>query len=334
MSNRISAEWNRALAVLLVAACGLATGTALAADQVKVRYSWKLKGEYMAFHMAQEKGYFAKEGIEAKLGEGAGAQAALGALVQGNEDVVVLPGIYALTAISKGMPIKLIALYHPVAPVGFLSNPDNPVRAPKDLEGKSISTAAGDTTVEYLPVLCIKAKIDCSKIKRVRGDMGMRVSQLHAKQVDVASTYLNVEPPMLEAQSLRFVVLDATKFGLTVPGLALVSTDKAIQSKGDVLRRFIRALNMGFESARSDPTAAAQALLKSWSGAPPLAVVTEQVKKTLEFTPHSTKEVLGFVEQSVVRSALDDMALVNPQDKSTRPTDDYYTNVLLSPAKN
>lgn len=334
MSNRISASWSRAFAALLLVASGLGTGTVLAADQVNVRYSWKLKGEYMAFHMAKEKGYFAKEGIDAKLGEGAGAQAALGALVQGNEDVVVLPGIYAVTAIAKGMPIKLIALYQPVAPVGFLSHPDNPVRVPKDLEGKSISTAAGDTTVEYLPVLCSKAKIDCSKVKRVRGDMGMRVSQLHAKQVDVASTYLNVEPPMLEAQNLRFVVFDATKFGLTVPGLALVSTDKAIRTKGDVLRRFIRALNLGFESSRSDPTAAAEALLKSWSGGPPLAVVTEQVKKTLEFTPPATKEGLGFVDQAVVRLALDDMALVNPQDKSTRPIEDYYTNVLLSPAKN
>ena len=334
MPNRISANWTRTLAVLLLAASGLATGAAVAADQVNVRYSWKLKGEYMAFHMAKEKGFFAKEGIEAKLGEGAGAQAALGALVQGNEDVVVLPGIYAVTAISKGMPIKLIALDHPVAPVGFLSKPDNPVRTPKDLEGKSVSTAAGDTTVEYLPVLCVKAKIDCSKIKRVRGDMGMRVSQLHAKQVDLASTYLNVDPPMLEAQNLRFVIFDATKFGLTVPGLALVSTDKAIQSKGDVLRRFIRALNQGFESSRGDPAGAAEALLKSWSGGPSLAVVTEQVKKTLEFTPMATKEPLGYIDPSVIRSALDETALVNPQDKSAKPLDDYYTNVLLSPAKN
>jgi NitT/TauT family transport system substrate-binding protein len=334
MSNRISANWTRTLAVLAVAASGLCAGTALAADTVNVRYSWKLKGEYMAFYMAKEKGYFAKEGIDAKLGEGAGAQAALGSLIQGNEDVVVLPGIYAITAISKGMPIKMIALYHPVAPVGFLSNPENPVRVPKDLEGKSVSTAAGDTTVEYLPVLCSKAKIDCTKIKRVRGDMGMRVSQLQAKQVDLASTYLNVDPPMLEAQNLRFVIFDAAKFGLTVPGLALVSTDKAIQSKGDVLRRFIRAVNRGFESSRSDPTAAAEALLKSWSGGPPLTVVTEQVKKTLEFTPVATKEPLGYIDPAVVRSAVEEMALVNPQDASTKPLSDYYTNVLLAPAKN
>ena len=178
------------------------------------------------------------------------------------------------------------------------------------------------------------AKIDCSKIKRVRGDMGMRVSQLHAKQVDLASTYLNVDPPMLEAQNLRFVVFDATKFGLTVPGLALVSTDKAIQSKGDVLRRFIRGLNQGFESSRSDPEGAAQALLKNWSGGPSLAVVTEQVKKTLEFTPAPTTETLGFIDASVIRSALDEMALVNPQDKSTKPVEDFYTNALLAPSKN
>ncbi len=76
-----------------------------------VRYSWKLKGEYGPYFVAQDKGYFAQEGLKVRLGEGAGAQAALGALLQGQEDVVVLPGMFAMTAIAKGMPIKLVALY-------------------------------------------------------------------------------------------------------------------------------------------------------------------------------------------------------------------------------
>ncbi len=334
MSHRVSVNWTRLLAGLFVAASVLCTRPVLAADQVNVRFSWKLKGEYMAFYTAQEKGFFAKAGIEAKLGEGASAQAAIGSLIQGDEDVVVLPGIYALTAIGKGVPIKMIALYQPVAPVGFLSNPDKPVRTPKDLEGKSVATAVGDTTVQYLPILCIKAKIDCSKIKQVFGDINMRVPDLLAKQVDMAATYLNVDPPMLEAKNVHLVVFDASKFGLTVPGLALVSTDKKIQSKGDVLRRFLHAVIEGFDSSRSDPTGAAKALLKSWSGGPPLTVVTEQVKKTLEFTPVATKEPLGYIDPTVVRSALGEMALVNPQDASTKPLSDYYTNVLLAPAKN
>ena len=121
----------------------VATAAALPAyaqEQVNVRFSWKLKGEYAAMYVAQEKGLFTREGLTVRLGEGAGAQAALGALLQGQEDFVLLPGIFALTAISKGMPVKLVALYHPVTPMAYISKPEKPVRVPKDLEGKSIAT--------------------------------------------------------------------------------------------------------------------------------------------------------------------------------------------------
>jgi NitT/TauT family transport system substrate-binding protein len=320
-------------AILAVVCLPLWAGLAQAADTINVRFSWKLKGEYAAFYVAQEKNYYAEQGVTVTMGEGSGAPAALGALLQGQEDAVVLPGIYALTAISKGMPIRLIALYHPLAPVGFLSRPDNPVRVPKDLEGKSVATSAGDTTVEYLPLLCQRNNIDCSKIKRVRGDVGVRVPQVLSKQVDAASTYLNVDPPVLESQNLDLVVFDAAKFGLQVPGMAIVSTDKLIREKSGPLRAFLRAVDKGFAESRKDPEGAARMLLKSWSGGPSVPVVTQQVRKTMEFTPVSTTNPLGWVEAAVIRSALDDMAKLNPGENISQTADSYYTNALLGEAR-
>jgi hypothetical protein len=53
---------------------------AFAQDQINVRFSWKLKGEYAPLYMAQELGLFKAENLDVRLGEGAGSQAALGAL--------------------------------------------------------------------------------------------------------------------------------------------------------------------------------------------------------------------------------------------------------------
>ena len=133
-------------------ALGALSLSALAQDNVNVRFSWKMKGEYGPFYMAQEEGLYAKERLTVRMGEGAGAQAALGALLQGQEDIVILPAIFALTAISKGMPVKLIALYHPKTPIGIISFPDKPVKVPKDLEGKSIAHSVGETGNSYLVV--------------------------------------------------------------------------------------------------------------------------------------------------------------------------------------
>lgn len=78
----------------LVATTAIATLVAsqgAMAEEVKVRFSWKLKGEYGFFYLGEQKGIYKDAGVTLKLGEGAGSQAALGSLIQGQEDVVILP---------------------------------------------------------------------------------------------------------------------------------------------------------------------------------------------------------------------------------------------------
>ena len=112
------------------------------ADEVNVRFSWKMKGEYAPLYHTEAIGEFKSKGLSVNLGEGAGSQAALGALVQGQEDVVIMPAIFAMTAIQKGMPVKIAAVYHRSAPVVFISHPEAPILKPSDLEGKKL--ASGD----------------------------------------------------------------------------------------------------------------------------------------------------------------------------------------------
>jgi hypothetical protein len=45
------------------------TSAAQAGDEVKVRFSWKLKGEYGPFYLAQEKGFYAANGLSVRMGE-------------------------------------------------------------------------------------------------------------------------------------------------------------------------------------------------------------------------------------------------------------------------
>ena len=179
----------------------ISAGSALANDELKVRFSWKFKGEYAHFYVAQEQGLYAKNNLKVTLGEGAGSQAALGALIQGQEDLVVLPGAFALTAIKKGMPIRLVALYHPSTPVVYISHPENPVTKPSDLEGKRIAHSVGETGTTYLDSFCVRNKIDCSKITKVTMAGGLRTPQFMQKQVDVVSAYRTNDLPLLEAKT-------------------------------------------------------------------------------------------------------------------------------------
>jgi NitT/TauT family transport system substrate-binding protein len=306
-----------------------ASSAAQAQEEVNVRFSWKLKGEYAAMYVAQEKGFYTREGLTVRLGEGAGAPAALGALLQGQEDAVLLPAIFALTAISKGMPVKLISMYHPVTPIALISWPENPVNVPKDLEGKTIGTAIGETGTTYLESFCKNNGTDCSKVKKVQVDAQSRVPLFVQHKVDVVSVYQTNDLPVLEEkQGAKFVVLEMNKNGLSVPGMALVSSDAIIAKKPETLRKLLKAVGDGVVAMKKDPADAATMLVKSWPGHPSITSVTSQVKATAEAIPAAAGRPVGWIDEKVIADALQLLKSTGEVDAPKAPNA-YYTNSLL-----
>lgn len=312
----------------VISALGLSM-PASGAEPFKVRFSWKLKGEYAPLYMAKELNAFHKAGLDVAMGEGAGAPAALAALLQGQEDAVVMPAAFALTAISKGMPIKIAALYHPKAPLGFLSLPHSAVREPKDLEGKKFAVSGGDTLASYLPVFCRKTNIDCGKITKVTVNSQVRNSQFVSKQIDVIGTYLNVDLPLLEPiVKGKLIVLDVAKYGLALPGLSIVVSDAGIQQKPEAISRFIDAVSVGVEASRRDPAKAAAVLKEQWAGSPSVEVITRQVTETLSAIPVVAGRKAGWIDAAWIAEALEVLKESGELDE-IKPASAYYTNALV-----
>lgn len=310
----------------LVAASGVG---ARADDQVNVRFSWKLKGEYAPLYVAQDKGYFAQNKLTVRLGEGAGAPAALGALLQGQEDAVVLPGIFAISAIQKGMPIKLIAVYHPKTPVVIISHPDKPIKTPKDIEGKSIAVSVGETGTTYLSTFAAQNGVDFSKIKRVQVDAQSRVAYFLQKQVDLVTVYRSNDLPALEEKvGTNFPSIDMAQYGLVIPGLAIVSSDAIIAKKGDVLKRFLAAIDKGIATTRGDVKGASQILLKSWPAGPSPKVVEGQVQATIDAIVKEPGHPAGWTDDKLITDTL--TLLKSDEDIGTpKPTKTFFNNDLL-----
>jgi len=310
-------------------AAALSLASARAADDLKVRFTWKLKGEYAPFYLAQEKGLYAANGLNVRMGEGAGAPAALGALLQGQEDLVVVQGIFAVSAIQKGMPIKIIALYIPKVGVVVISHNDNPVRVPKDMEGKSIAVAVGDTGTTYLSTFAAKNGIDYGRIKRVQVEAQSRATLFIQKRVDMFTGFLTNDLPALEkATNTKYPTLNMAEHGLAIPGLAIVATDAAIAKKADVFKRYLAAVDKGIAATRKDQPAATQALMKSWSTAPSTDVVDAQVKATVHEMTRVPGKPTGWTDASLITATLD--LLRTDEDIGTpKPADVFFTNDLL-----
>lgn len=316
-----------------LAAAALLAGsvsTAMAADEIDVRFSWKLKGEYGLFYYGQSEGFYEDNDITLNLGEGAGSQAALGALVQGQEDVVVMPAIFAISAIQRGMPVKIAALYQPAAAIALISHPDNPVNEPKDLEGKSIAHSVGETGTSYLGVFCAANNIDCDTINKVQMDSGSRVPQFIQRQVDAVSVYMTNDLPVLEARlETEFPTLVLADHGLAVPGMAAVVSNDGIAENSDALKRFLAATSQAIEATRSNPIAATEALKAVWQAGPDNEVVLAQIEATSDSIPEASEHPVGWVDERLIAKSLE---MLQTQDDlgELRPLGEFYTNELLS----
>jgi NitT/TauT family transport system substrate-binding protein len=144
--------------------------------------------------------------------------------------------------------------------------------------------------------------------------------------------YQTNDLPLVEQQTgKKFVLLDLVQYGVTVPGMALVSTDTIIAKKADALRKFLRATAQGIQDARRSPEEAARIMIKSWPAAPPLPVVTAQVKATLDAIPAVSGRPIGWIDEATIRQALELLKSAK-EVETTRPPTDYYTNALLEGA--
>lgn len=297
------------------------------ATPVTIRFSWKLKGEYAPLYVAQEKGYFEKEGIKVTMGEGSGAQGALAAVEAGQETTTFAPAAFGLQAISKGLDVKIIALYHPSTPMVYLSRPENPIRTPKDMEGKKIAVSVGDTAADFLDVFCKANNVDCAKITKVQMNIKAMQTEFLAGHVDASSAYLTNDVPILRAKGEKLVLLDLTENGLNVPGGSLIASNKTIEEKGKALAGLLRALDKGYRDAKKDPLEAARIMKKYWDTSLSDEVVADQVRETVKAVPEYPGKPIGWIDEKVLAKSLEQMKDAGKIDKIQSP-DAYSTNKL------
>lgn len=307
----------------------MATPNAMA-EEVKVRFSWKLKGEYGFFYLGEKEGLYKDAGVTLSLGEGAGSQAALGSLIQGQEDAVILPGIFAISAIQKGMPVKIIALYQPESPIALISHSAKPVTTPKDLEGKTIAHAVGETGTSYLDAFCEINSVDCSKVSKIQMDSQSRVPQFLQGQVDAVSVYKTNDLPVLEERTGQtFPTLDMVEYGLAIPGMAVVASDAGIAKRGAALKSFLAANSKAIDRTRSDPAAATAALKAVWQGGPSDAVIQRQIEATSESIHPLNGKPIGWVDDKEITDALKLIGSVEDIG-DPKPASVFYTNEFLT----
>lgn len=240
-----------ALAALLLAA------PAFAQDKVRFQTDWIPSGEHAMYYGAWAKGIYAKHGIDITITRGYGSGDTVTKLAGGAADFGIADLSAVLTARARtNVPIKTIAVLYNESPHSLFVLKSSGITSFKGLEGKKIGITPGNSHRFYFPEVAKKAGTDPSKIVWTNMDGAAMAAQLIAKNIDAAPFY-SIHYYYINKAAVKagqeILPLPFVAVGFKIYAASLITSDKMIAEKPDLVKRFLAANKEAFEWAAANP---------------------------------------------------------------------------------
>lgn len=251
----------------LVICSGLLPSSARAQQkQAKMVLSWAFTGEESPFVLAEEGGYFQKEGIAVHVDRGYGSGDTVTKVAAGAYDIGLADLSTVIAFNSKQGSTKVVNVFQfgDSAPLAILSLAEAHINKPSDLIGKKIASPPGDSSRIMFPAFARLNNLDETKITWIDVSPQIRQAMLVQKKVDAVSgqsTHLPEIRKLLNGSSVP-TALKYSDFGLNLYGHAIITTQEYAAKNGDVIRAVLRGAVAAIKKAIVDPAAPIEALHK------------------------------------------------------------------------
>jgi NitT/TauT family transport system substrate-binding protein len=247
---------------LLLAACGptpapaAQTEATLAQDSAQLRKVRLGVGyipdvQFTPFYVAQNKGYFAAEGLEVTIEYGFENDfVALAA--QGQREFAVASGDQVILAQAQGLPIKYVMKWYERYPVALMAQSSKNITQPADLAGKKVGLPGlfGATFIAW-KALAYANQLDESKIK-VEEIGFTQAAAVQQGLVDAAMVYIANEPNQLRGQNIEVTVIEVSDY-INLVSNGLVVGEKLMSTEPDLVQRMVKASLRGLKETIEKP---------------------------------------------------------------------------------
>ena len=232
---------------------------------VTVRLDFIVGGNHAPWFVAQEKGFYAKRGLNVTIQPGAGSADTIRTIAAGGADVGFANVSTAIVGRSRGAPVVSVAQVGYIA-VTILWREDTDIKTLKDLERKSWAISPGQAQWFLLPALARINNIDFKSIKIEETAPPLQPAALLAKKADFITMFRASNDEVAEMtagkQAIRLKRIHMRDAGLDIYGSALVAKEDDIERRPEMIRAYVEATMEGLKYARDHQDEALRILLK------------------------------------------------------------------------
>jgi putative hydroxymethylpyrimidine transport system substrate-binding protein len=323
-----------ALAVLLalvVAGCGERqepTGRAGEPERVDLVLDYFPNADHAGIYNAIDSGAFEQAALDVMPRTPSDPSAPLKLLASGRADLAISYEPELLLARAKGAKLVAIGALVQKPLTSIISIAPHPIDEPGQLEGAKVGTAGIPYQDAYLKTIVDKAGIDPDRVHTINVGFNL-VPALLTKRVDATlGAFWNVEGVELQRRDKKPKILRMDDIGVpTYNELVVVAREEDVRTRGQLLRRFMRALAVGHQGLRDGIGKAVDALVHA---NPDLdrSLQRAQVKATLPvFFPRDKDKPFGWQDPAAWKAytqwMLDNELLDSPAGANRAFTNEF-----------
>lgn len=221
---------------------------------------------YAPLYIAQEKGFFANEGLDVNIVTAGGDEKAFASLVSGDAQFAVGDPTFVAIAGEKGQPGKVVgALLNGVPFWGIAEKQSiTTIDSPSQLGTHSVATFPAPSTAYALQKKMFESAGLKPNIKEIA--FGALIPALKGGSVDIA---LELEPNVSTAvKSGSHIVYSLSKYYPDFAITGVTALPQYVQTNPKTVQKFINAIQKADEFIRSNPSEAATLVAKKFPDVP------------------------------------------------------------------
>lgn len=243
-----------ALCTALVAGCGKRSAPA-ASDLTKIKFQtdWFPQPEHGGYYQALAKGFYRAEGLDVEILPGGPNAQVMTGVATGRAQLGMTNGDDVMVAVSRGVPLKMVAAEMQRDAQGILYHEGNPVRELRDLHGKTLMAGAGSVWIQL-----VQQKLGIKfNLMPLVGDLARFMNDPKFVQ----QCFVTNEPFFARQRGAKVGALLIAHPGYE-PYRVMFTSDRFLQENPEIVRKFVRASIRGWIDYLTGDPSPANALLQ------------------------------------------------------------------------
>ncbi len=298
---------------------------ALKLDNVSLRLKWINQAQFSGYYLANSQKLYDDKGLNVEINPGGPDISPVQMVATGVNHFGITGADQIILAREKGIPLVALAVIYKNSPIVVMSLAEKNIKEPKDLIGKKVEVVYGRDEEVIYDIFLKKAGIDRKTINEMPTLTDF--SMITSGQSDARVEYKLNGCVLLSLQGFNLNIIEPSDYGIKFYADTLFTTEKMIQEKPEVVRKFVQASIEGWKIAIADQPKAIDELMKINS-----ILNREHQTKFLEQSipliigdgeiGYSNKDVWTEMQEALLEQGL---------QKSAIDIDKVFTNEFLKP---